>query len=175
MSRKRKPNATEALFGFAAWLVSRKERLIISCDDSAEPLAECIGRYIQINKLPPPLENYERNLMFPPVIEPEEMESDVVELELGEKQYILEQLRKAAVVLVRVIEHELTVMEGGEDVAEDDGLAFATALLVHQAGLLEASGIVDADKIEQTLDTLDASPYQYVGMGDMSTDSDTKH
>lgn len=172
---KRRLSPSEAISGFCAWLISRDERITFSKHDDVETIANAVTAFCLENGLLIPRLGFQAGIKWPAAETIEEMTSDVVELAIGEKQYLLEQLRRASGVLVRVIEHELTVMEGGEGVEKDDGLSFAVALVVHQAGLLEASGVVDADKIQQTLDALDDSPYQYLGMSDMSTGSDIKH
>ena len=58
-------NASEALYGFAGWLTTRKEKTIMSSSDDAAPIAELIQRFIDENSLPEPREGWANNLIHP--------------------------------------------------------------------------------------------------------------
>jgi hypothetical protein len=55
-------NAAEALFGFAGWLTSRKERTIMSASDLASPAADRVGEYIKAQGLSQPRKGWDRLL-----------------------------------------------------------------------------------------------------------------
>ena len=46
-----KLTASEALFGFCAWLTSRKERTIMSSSDDTTPVTELLNRFCEIHEL----------------------------------------------------------------------------------------------------------------------------
>ena len=58
-------SASEAIFGFAAWLTTRQEKTIMSSKDDAAPIVELINTFCKINKLSPPCDGYEENLTHP--------------------------------------------------------------------------------------------------------------
>lgn len=55
-------NATEALFGFAAWLTSRKEQIVLSSSSDAGPVAALVQVFCNANHLPAVTENFPHNL-----------------------------------------------------------------------------------------------------------------
>jgi len=56
---------SEAVFGFCAWLTTRKEKTVMSSKDDAAPIAELIKTFLDENKLPDPRENYTDYLTMP--------------------------------------------------------------------------------------------------------------
>lgn len=47
-------SASEALYGFAAWLTTRRERAVFSAADNAGPAAELVAEFCRVNGLAPP-------------------------------------------------------------------------------------------------------------------------
>lgn len=60
-----KLTASEALFGFVAWLTTRKEKTILSSSDDAAPLVKLINVFCDTNKLAAPRDDYPKNLKHP--------------------------------------------------------------------------------------------------------------
>lgn len=58
-------SASEALFGFAAWLSGRKESIKIGADYEMPPLPQLIGEFCKVNELPEPREGWAENLTHP--------------------------------------------------------------------------------------------------------------
>ena len=57
--------ASEALYGFAGWLTTRKERVTLSAKDNASRAADLVALFVQVNRLPPPRDGWEKELMHP--------------------------------------------------------------------------------------------------------------
>ncbi len=57
--------ATDALFGFGAWLTTRKEAVTFSSKDDSGEMANLIATFIKINNLPDPSKNYPDNFVMP--------------------------------------------------------------------------------------------------------------
>ncbi len=53
-----KLTGSEAIYGFCAWLSSRKSRTVMSCTDNAAPIPPLISEFCEINGLPEPRDNY---------------------------------------------------------------------------------------------------------------------
>lgn len=62
---KQKLNQAEAVFGFAAWLSSRKERIIMSSTDDAGYLADLCDEFCKVNDFPAISSNWPDNLIHP--------------------------------------------------------------------------------------------------------------
>ena len=60
-----KITATDALFGFGAWLTCRKQPVTFSHKHDAGKMVELIGEFISINDLPDPSEGYPDNFIMP--------------------------------------------------------------------------------------------------------------
>lgn len=60
-----KLSASEAVFGFAGWLTSRKEKTVMSSSDEAGCIAELVDAFCKVNKLTPPREEWATNLIHP--------------------------------------------------------------------------------------------------------------
>ena len=58
-------NASEAVYGFAAWLTTRAEKTIMSASDDAAPIAELVKRFCEENSLPEISEQWPLNLIHP--------------------------------------------------------------------------------------------------------------
>jgi hypothetical protein len=58
-------NQSEAVYGFAAWLTTRKERTIMSASDDAAPIADAVKQFCEVNNLPDISENWPNNLIHP--------------------------------------------------------------------------------------------------------------
>lgn len=56
---------SEAIFGFCAWLTTRKMKTVMSRSDNATPIVELIKKFCEKNKLPNPRENYTDYLAMP--------------------------------------------------------------------------------------------------------------
>lgn len=57
---------SEAIFGFCAWLTTRKEATIMSSNDEIPPIIGLIKIFCNENKLPEPRDNYTDYLTMPP-------------------------------------------------------------------------------------------------------------
>ncbi|MCE3234023.1 MAG: hypothetical protein K0Q50_203 [Vampirovibrio sp.] len=58
--------ASEALYGFAAWLTSRARPVTFSANHDAAPAADLVAEYVKANTLPDPREYiYPHNLTMP--------------------------------------------------------------------------------------------------------------
>ena len=62
---KEEMNASEAVYGFVAWLSCRKEKTVISSTDNCAPLAELIKQFCETNELTEPRENWQERLTHP--------------------------------------------------------------------------------------------------------------
>jgi hypothetical protein len=62
---KDKLTASEALFGFCAWLTTRKEKTIMSASDNAAPIPPLIAKFCEVNGLKDPKHGWENNLTHP--------------------------------------------------------------------------------------------------------------
>ena len=60
-------NSSEALFGFMAWLTTRKEVLSIGSSEDCSPFPELIAEFCKVNRLPAVRENYSDLLTHPKV------------------------------------------------------------------------------------------------------------
>jgi hypothetical protein len=58
-------NASEAVYGFAAWLTTRKEKTVMSSADNAAPIADLIKLFCETNNLPEVTESWPANLTHP--------------------------------------------------------------------------------------------------------------
>ena len=58
-------SASEALFGFAAWLASRKEEVTFSGHNDAGEPARLVGRFCEANGLEEPRARWENQLVWP--------------------------------------------------------------------------------------------------------------
>jgi len=59
-------NASEALYGFAGWLTSRDEVIVMSARDNAAPAAEAVAEFMKVNNLPDVRDGWEKKLTPPP-------------------------------------------------------------------------------------------------------------
>lgn len=69
-SRPRRPRltASEAVYGFASWLTTRKARTVMSSADNASPVAELVDEFCKANDLAAPRDEWTRNLTHPPEV-----------------------------------------------------------------------------------------------------------
>jgi len=69
MKKQTKPKgemiASEAIYGFIAWLTCRKEETVISTRHACSPIAELIARFCKTNKLKGPRTKWEKRLTHP--------------------------------------------------------------------------------------------------------------
>ncbi len=56
---------SEAIFGFCAWLTTRKEKTVMSASTDAAPMPPLIKEFCDLNKLPEPRDNYTDFLTLP--------------------------------------------------------------------------------------------------------------
>lgn len=56
---------SEAIFGFCAWLTTRKKKTIMSASDDAGAIPPLIKEFCDLNKLSDPRENYTDYLTIP--------------------------------------------------------------------------------------------------------------
>lgn len=68
MERKEdKISASEALFGFAAWLTSRDQKTVLSSTDNAAVAADLVGEFCRVNKLINPKNDFHKRFEMPEV------------------------------------------------------------------------------------------------------------
>ena len=60
-----KLTASEALYGFMAWLTTRKEEVIFSAYHNAAPAADLVKQFCETNELAEPKDHWEQNLIHP--------------------------------------------------------------------------------------------------------------
>lgn len=57
--------ASEALFGFCAWLTTREEKTVMSSGDNCGGIADLVKEFCEVNNLPEPRENWTDYLTHP--------------------------------------------------------------------------------------------------------------
>uniref|UniRef100_A0A6M3K5Q6 Uncharacterized protein n=1 Tax=viral metagenome TaxID=1070528 RepID=A0A6M3K5Q6_9ZZZZ len=57
--------ASEAIFGFCAWITTRKEKLSVGANEDCSPIVKLIDEFCGINDLEEPRENYTDYLDMP--------------------------------------------------------------------------------------------------------------
>lgn len=57
-------NPSEAVYGFAAWLTTRKEKIVISAADDAL-IASLVSQFCKVNNLPDVSNQWPNNLIHP--------------------------------------------------------------------------------------------------------------
>lgn len=60
-----KLTASEAVYGFAAWLTTREKKTVMSSTDDAAPIADLVSQFCKENKLETPRDGWEFNLIHP--------------------------------------------------------------------------------------------------------------
>lgn len=60
-----KLTASEAVFGFAGWLTTRKEKTVMSSEDDSACIARLCGQFIKENELSLPRDGWDDNLIHP--------------------------------------------------------------------------------------------------------------
>ena len=58
-------SASEAVYGFAGWLTSRSERVVMSSKDDAAAVADLVAEFCRVNDLAEPREGWTDNLVHP--------------------------------------------------------------------------------------------------------------
>lgn len=56
---------SEAIYGFAGWLTSRREVTTMSASHDAAGIAELVDEFVKRNALPEPRENWHKELIQP--------------------------------------------------------------------------------------------------------------
>jgi len=65
INKMTKLNASEAVYGFAGWLTTRKEKTVMGSNIDCAPIADLVGEFCKVNKLDDPSENWPNNLVHP--------------------------------------------------------------------------------------------------------------
>ncbi len=60
-----KLNASEAVYGFAAWLTTRKEITMMAGSEDCAPVVDLIVQFCEENKLEPCRDGWQHNLIHP--------------------------------------------------------------------------------------------------------------
>jgi len=60
-----KLTASEAIYGFCAWLTGRNEKTVMSATDNAGSIACLVRRFCEVNKLAEPRKDWTTNLIHP--------------------------------------------------------------------------------------------------------------
>lgn len=58
-------NSSEAVYGFAAWLTTRKEKTIMSAKNDSAIIADLVKQFCEVNNLPKVSKNWPNNLIHP--------------------------------------------------------------------------------------------------------------
>mgnify|MGYP001205209169 CR=1 FL=1 len=58
-------NASEAVYGFAAWLTTRDKRTVLSALDDAAPICALVKQFCETNNLPEVTDQWPDNLIHP--------------------------------------------------------------------------------------------------------------
>jgi len=58
-------NSTEAVYGFAAWLSTRKERIVFGGTADTKPVVDAVATFCSLNNLPEVSEDWPKNLNMP--------------------------------------------------------------------------------------------------------------
>ena len=62
---KNELTASEAIYGFAAWLSSRKEKTVMSSKHNCAPIADLVKQFCDTNKLSEPRKDWAKKLKHP--------------------------------------------------------------------------------------------------------------
>jgi len=60
-----KLSPSEAVFGFAAWLTTRKKPITLSAKHNAAEVAQLVGKFCDTNNLEDPKDHWEKSLKHP--------------------------------------------------------------------------------------------------------------
>jgi len=58
-------SSSEALYGFAGWLTTRKRKTVMSASDNAATVAQLVGKFCKTNSLPEPRDKWTDDLVMP--------------------------------------------------------------------------------------------------------------
>ena len=58
-------NASEAVYGFAAWLTCRKEKTVMSAADDAAVISDLVAQFCETNNLPEVSSQWPKHLIHP--------------------------------------------------------------------------------------------------------------
>jgi hypothetical protein len=58
-------NPTEAVYGFAAWLITREEKTMMSSSDDSAPIVHLVNQFCEVNNLPAVSKQWPNNLIHP--------------------------------------------------------------------------------------------------------------
>ncbi len=61
-----KLSGSEAIFGFSAWLTTRKEQTVMGCGSDCAPIPPLIDEFCKANNLDEVREHWEKDLTHPP-------------------------------------------------------------------------------------------------------------
>lgn len=61
----RQLEGSEILYGFCAWLTSRKEITVMSVNDDAACISDLIDRFCEANGIDDPKAEWKENLLYP--------------------------------------------------------------------------------------------------------------
>jgi hypothetical protein len=65
MNKPTQLSASEAVYGFAAWLTTRYEPVTLSARHDAGIVARLVSEFCKVNNLPEPRDHWEENLTHP--------------------------------------------------------------------------------------------------------------
>jgi len=60
-----KLTASEAVYGFCGWLTTRKQETRMGENNDCAPIADLIDQFCNENRLPDPVDGWEKNLIHP--------------------------------------------------------------------------------------------------------------
>jgi hypothetical protein len=58
-------SASEAVYGFASWLTTRKKQTFMGATHDAAVVAELVDLFCKVNELEPPRDNFDQRLLHP--------------------------------------------------------------------------------------------------------------
>ena len=65
MKKKDVMTGSEAIYGFCAWLTTRKAKTVMSSADDCAGIARLVAKFVITNHLPPPRDNWTDYLKHP--------------------------------------------------------------------------------------------------------------
>lgn len=68
MNKQNQLSGSEAVYGFAAWLTTKNEPVVISAHKDAAYVCDLVSQFCEINNLDEPRSNWTNNLTHPPTM-----------------------------------------------------------------------------------------------------------
>ena len=69
MTNAKEMSASEAIYGFVAWLTTRMDQITMSQHNNAAPAADLVKRFCEYNKLEAPRDGWDDLLEMPDLVD----------------------------------------------------------------------------------------------------------